>query len=183
MRCSVAGCANTAEKRTWCGSHYSRWRKRGDVEARIPLRARFDRERQLLEKIRKDPESGHWYWTGHVNKTTGYGMVSIAGRPTGAHRAVYELLVGPIPKGMEPDHVCRVRDCVNVLDVNHIEVVTRAENQRRACAANRRDCCAKEGHPFDEENTYYRPGGGRTCRACKNANTRKAYRQQRELAA
>lgn len=46
-----------------------------------------------------------------------------------AHRVVYESLVGPIPAGLELDHTCRVRRCVNP---DHLEPVTHAENQRRS---------------------------------------------------
>lgn len=133
--CSVSGCHNVAEKRGWCGGHYFRWRTKGDVLADIPLRRIGDRESQIMGKVQKDIESGHWYWTGYIDKQTGYGTVNLDGRgtgPTTAHRAVYELLVGPIPPGDEPDHVCRVRHCVNVLDDQHVELVTGAENRRRA---------------------------------------------------
>lgn len=131
-----------------------------------------------MSKVHKDP-SGHWFWTGHINTQTGYGMVNIAGRPTGAHRALWELFHGPISSGHEPDHVCRVRHCVNVTDLAHIEVVTQAENKRRAHAANPKTHC-KRGHAFDEANTIHRPRGGRTCRSCKNAATRAAYHLEKE---
>lgn len=182
MTCLVATCNKKSERRGWCSAHYARWKKHGDVRAAAPLRARGDVRAQLLSKITPEPGTGHWVWTGHVNKQTGYGMVNLGGRPTGAHRAVYEYLVGPIAEGSEPDHVCRVRRCVNVYDPEHIEVVTHAENQRRACEANRRDACDR-GHAFTPENTYHRPGGGRTCRACKNAGGRAAYHRAKETAA
>lgn len=45
-----------------------------------------------------------------------------------AHRVAYELWVGPIPEGMELDHRCKVRACINPA---HLEPVTHAENMRR----------------------------------------------------
>jgi hypothetical protein len=54
---------------------------------------------------------------------------SPAERTTYAHRLIYLILCGPIPKGMTIDHKCKVRHCVNP---DHLEVVTIAENRRRA---------------------------------------------------
>lgn len=49
-------------------------------------------------------------------------------RGTTAHRAVYEALRGPIPSGLQVDHLCRVHRCVNP---DHLEPVTCKENLRR----------------------------------------------------
>lgn len=66
----------------------------------------------------------------------GYGTIqrSVNGKKTSrhAHRVFFERANGPIPKGYEPDHLCRVRICVNA---EHMEVVTRAENTRRGSRA------------------------------------------------
>lgn len=76
-------------------------------------------------------EDGCWLWTASLTGD-GYGRISLGGKfgPMGlAHRVAYELLVGPIPEGLELDHLCRVRRCVNP---EHLEPVTHAENVRRA---------------------------------------------------
>lgn len=68
-------------------------------------------------------------WTG-AHSPTGYGYLKYPGGPTGnVHRMAYEVFVEPIPEGLEIDHLCRVRDCINV---DHLEVVTHKENVRRA---------------------------------------------------
>jgi hypothetical protein len=72
-----------------------------------------------------------WLWTR--GKTgPGYAATKIAGKFVPVHRAMYELLVGPISVGLVLDHLCGVRHCVNP---SHLEPVTMAENVRRGHAA------------------------------------------------
>lgn len=75
------------------------------------------------------PELGTpcWIWTASKN-WDGYGQFRWGGRQQLAHRVSYQILVGAIPPGLELDHLCRVRDCVNPA---HLESVTSAENTRR----------------------------------------------------
>lgn len=108
-------------------------------------------------------------WAGPTDKD-GYGKAS-EGRL--AHRVVYVREVGPIPPGLELDHLCRVRNCVNP---EHLEPVTHAENMRRMLRTNitRRKQC-KNGHEYTEENTMFDTAGYRRCRICLRANQRRAY--------
>lgn len=110
-----------------------------------------------------------WLWVGPVHK--GYGKFG----GTTAHRHIYKLMVGPIPKGLELDHVCMKPLCVNP---THLEPVTRAENMRRRSAAY--TSCVN-GHDYTPANTYVRPDGSRDCRAC--IRTRVAAYKRRQIGA
>ena len=68
-----------------------------------------------------------WRWTGTRDRS-GYGQMKYQGRRPGAHRVSYELFVGPVPEGLELDHLCRSPECVRP---DHLEPVTHAENMRR----------------------------------------------------
>lgn len=93
---------------------------------------------RFMEKVDKDgpvpsirPELGPcWLWTGSVT-LQGYGIFGLPGASE-AHRASYLLFKGPIPEGLEVDHLCFVRPCVNPA---HLEAVTHEENIRRGVAA------------------------------------------------
>lgn len=114
------------------------------------------------------PELGCcWVWMAS-RTATGYG--TFQGRR--AHGWSYETYVGPIPEGLELDHLCRNRACVRP---DHLEAVTRTENMRRALPFRRsfrRETCER-GHPLDEG--YVRlDTGQRMCRQCSNERRRTA---------
>lgn len=71
---------------------------------------------------------GCWIWTAAVG-SHGYGAFGQGSRLFLAHRLSYQELMGPIPKDLTIDHLCRTRRCVNP---HHLEVVSRSENGRRA---------------------------------------------------
>lgn len=72
-------------------------------------------------------------WKGAVNHA-GYPRAIRDGRSQRIHRWAWEQVHGPIPEGLELDHLCRQRACVRV---DHLEPVTHQENMRRAAAAMR----------------------------------------------
>lgn len=130
-------------------------------------------KRNTLESIlaRLQPDgTGCLVWTGGISDF-GYGIVSWENRKARVHRLLYQLQVGPIPEGMEPDHVCRNRACGNV---DHLEVVTRRENVRRGMAPagiNFRKTHCIRGHALEGSNVIP-TSDGRRCRECKRAAQR-----------
>lgn len=115
-----------------------------------------------------------WEWTAAKLKS-GYGVLGVGGRTACAHRIAYEISIGPIPDGLEIDHLCSNRSCVNPW---HLEPVTHQENQRRGLAGetmaqiHRNKTHCPSGHPYDAENTrIYK--GFRNCRACGRLHSKR----------
>ena len=117
-----------------------------------------------------------WLWIGA--RSSGYGRVRYNGKTRIAYRLVYELLVGPIPENLELDHLCRNRSCVNP---DHLDPVTRLENQRRSPISRATIHGSKEfcpnGHRYTPENTrIYR--GSRYCRTCNLRSWRRITKER-----
>lgn len=121
-----------------------------------------------------------WIWGGRF-MPNGYGRIGLYDSDTHAdfawvaHRAAWELLRGEIPAGMQLDHLCRVRACINPA---HLEVVTDQENRRRKDAL--RTHCAR-GHLKTPENWYYAPDGQGRCGICMREKCRQNAAARRSL--
>jgi hypothetical protein len=134
--------------------------------------------RTLVERLEEkidfpDDGSGCWLWTG-AKYENGYGKVRVGGIVLLAHRVVYELLVGPIPPGLQVDHVrergCLHRHCVNP---DHMEPVTCGENVRRGQTGRRKSHCP-QGHSYAEHGRSRGRRSGRYCVLCKSETERRA---------
>ncbi|MFD6677526.1 HNH endonuclease signature motif containing protein [Rhodococcus zopfii] len=109
-------------------------------------------------------ETGCWEWFGPIGNS-GYGQCKVGRLNKLTHRVVYEILVGPIPDGLQIDHLCKNRTCCNPA---HLEPVTARENVLRGdtiAAANIQKSNCPKGHEYD----YTSPSGRRGCRTCRRA--------------
>jgi hypothetical protein len=134
------------------------------------------------ERFWKFVEAGDcWTWTGYVHPN-GYGRFRVSAQfISQAHRFAYEMLVGPVPKGLELDHLCRVRACVNP---DHLEPVPALINNRRGAApsarAARHDLCRAGLHTPSVSGWYIVPGSGaRRCRLCRQIASRRHHASRR----
>lgn len=126
----------------------------------------------IFDRSVPEPNSGCFLWAGSLN-----------GAGYGGHRDAYEMVCGPVPEGMELDHLCRVKSCINPV---HMEPVTHSENLRRASFPKRKGSkfCLR-GHEFSPENTILLavkdPLMGdrikRNCRICINSSSRETKKQ------
>lgn len=186
--CDFDGCPDTDEEpcqrphwaRGYCTLHYGRLMRTGSVCLHRP-----SAEERFWAKVNKDgplpkwaPFLGPcWVWN---DRPLEYGELRLSkSLSPAAHRFSYELNVGPIPEGLQIDHLCRVPGCVRP---DHLEAVPQKENILRgqgwhADQARKTHC--KYGHPFDEVNTYWTKEGHRFCRACARRRQRERNRRLR----
>lgn len=109
-----------------------------------------------------------WLWRGSQTHN-GYGHLMRGYKEFLAHRWAYERAVGPVPAGLQLDHLCRVRLCVNPA---HLEPVTPRENSRRGANGVMKTTCA-HGHPKTEEFGRPDADGHWNCRPCAADATRR----------
>lgn len=147
------------------------------------VRSLYDR---FIEKVEMVTESGCWIWVGCCD-SNGYGNLSkgvkvVEGYRKNyyAHRVAYELYKGSIPEGLDIDHLCRVRCCVNP---DHLEAVCRKENVMRGNSPSNFNSikmhCIR-GHRLEGDNLFFDCDGYRQCRTCSRMRKRLEKRRRLE---
>jgi hypothetical protein len=134
--CSVPECGREEQLRQgMCEMHYRRWRRNGVAGQPGSLRIIGDDLARFWSHVTLDgplPERVEWLgpcwlWTGAINDK-GYGLTRVTRRTLRAHQWSFAMFVGPVPDGLELDHLCRNTACVRP---SHLEPVTTSENVRR----------------------------------------------------
>lgn len=131
---------------------------------------------RFTEKVQIN--TGCWLWVGCILKG-GYGQGYWDGRKEYAHRISFQIYKGEITEGLQIDHLCRNKTCVNP---DHLELVTPKENVLRCMpfrkpfnklmsSANAKKTHCKRGHPLEGENLLMvgKDKTFRGCRACRKA--------------
>lgn len=186
-KCSVPGCEAKYRAKGFCSTHYDRMRERGTT---VPLfKWKAPAYERVMDKVVAGP--GNCWICTIKNKVDGYVKISEKGKHRRAHVVVYEHHKGLVPAGLELDHLCRVRACVNP---DHLEAVTHSVNMQRApwdyearlpglLEAGRKKRAAitacPHGHPYTEDNSGFRPCGRRYCRTCNRAQALGYQRRRR----
>jgi len=123
-------------------------------------------EQRVLENSMATLDGCRLY-EGYV-RPDGYGRLSSGEY---AHRVSYRQEVGPVPEGLELDHLCEQKSCVNP---DHLEPVTHQENMRRSIVANK-ETCRKGLHSWVDENIRIQANGHGICRPCQQESNRLSY--------
>lgn len=175
--CSIRNCDRPVHSRSWCMTHYRRWRDHGDPQPDTPIKPCDRSDATLVERLMARTSidaNGCWTWTGVV-LPTGYGSFTYGKRRRSAHRWMWIATEHDTPADLELDHLCRNRLCINP---EHLELVTRRENLVRSpltfAGRNAAKTHCLRGHPFDEANTLVDKRGHRICRTCKRDRKREA---------
>lgn len=129
--CSIEGCSKKLLARGWCSLHYQRWRRHGDPLAVAPKASLEERFWASVSKGGPIPARAPWLgqcwtWVGKPDDG-GYGRIDIGGlQRIPAHRVSWTIAFGDIKPGVEVDHRCRNRACVNP---DHLRLATRKQNR------------------------------------------------------
>lgn len=135
-------------------------------------------------KVDKTPGHGPWgncwLWTSNA-QGIGYGLFKWQRNNILAHVMSYRMVQGEVPLGLEVNHMCHTRGCVNP---DHLEAITHIENVRKGLTHNAVKTHCSKGHEFSPANTRVRTIRGkfykRVCAECEKPAKHRYYLAARE---
>lgn len=129
ITCTYSDCSKKYYAKGLCEAHYHRQRDGIDMDK--PMNIVGNDYLRFMSHVKKTKTC--WNWLG-AQKGKGYGKFHMKGTVSGvsAHRFSYEYHKKKIEPGLQIDHLCRNKLCVNP---DHLEEVTNRENQLRAIRA------------------------------------------------
>jgi hypothetical protein len=182
IACKYEGCSKQARCRGYCMLHYNRLVRAGVISIRSDI-DRFQAKTVVGATCYQGTNCV--IWTGA--KALGYGSFRAGGHAGPAHRWIYTQRIGPVPAGMQVDHLCHNadlscaggKDCPHRAYVNvlHLEAVSPLVNSQRGRKSDPWTHC-KYGHPMTPDNLHTSFGTRRRCKTCANAASR-AFRDRR----
>lgn len=196
--CSVEGCEEPLEAKSYCNKHYLRYRKFGSPDITNTPTRDMDVEERFWLKVDKDGPvqstlGNCWVWKEGI--AAGYGKFWVDGDSIGAHVFSYTLVNGKVPEGMELDHLCHTDnrlECLSGKECNHrrcvrpshLEAVSHRVNTMRGnnpTVFNAVKTHCPQGHSYSGENLYINPKGQRICRECVRQKVREKRVRRKEL--
>lgn len=121
--CSIPDCAREVARRGYCATHaYRNWKFGDPLHGGGIRRYAMSHEEAFTKYVSSSGDCR--IWTGTLNNFR-YGVINVDGKQIVAHRYSWEQANGPVPAGLDIDHICWNRACVNV---NHLRLATRSEN-------------------------------------------------------
>lgn len=145
-RCSFDGCNRKHAAKDLCDGHLSQ--KSKGQELRPLMDYSGDPRKRFWTQVSKSESC--WFWTGNLTQD-GYGVWRCNAKVHRAHRYSYEISVGEIPDGMQIDHTCHNRSCVNP---NHLRLATNKQNRENLIGASKHSRSGVRG--VQERNGRYR---------------------------
>ena len=134
--CSIDGCSRPGTGGGgfgWCSTHYRRFQRHGSPH--FTSRVVGDDSARFAGYLSEGPTPSHapdlgpcWVWLGALTRD-GYAVMASDLPTSSAHRWSYRHHVADLPVGLELDHLCHVRPCVNPW---HLDPVPPAINKKRA---------------------------------------------------
>lgn len=141
--CRVHGCEGLLEARSLCKTHYRRWQRHGDPNVTLRTVHTGTPSERFWKRV--DKSAACWVWEGRVARN-GYGVFTIGRKTHVAHRFAYLDVAGAIPDGIQLDHICHNRRCVNPA---HLRFATNKQNNENLSGLKRNNTSGYRGARYN----------------------------------